>query len=90
MIERQTMIESLTNRIPSFSDHTLARLLDIFDAIETDENDTHYITYGKDDTEHLLSNPANEAWLRESIKEVEEGNTVTFSLEALRTLMNEH
>lgn len=85
-MQRQEILESLNSKLSYLSDEVLASLLNIVNSIEVTEDEEGYITYGNDDTEHLLSNPANEQWLRESIKEIEQGNTIKVTLEELEKL----
>jgi len=86
MTERQMMIENLAGRLNHFSDVILASLVPIFNAIEVAEDEARYITYGKDDTEHVLSNPVNARRLRDSIRDIEQGNTIKVTLEELEAL----
>lgn len=81
------MIESLTSRLTYLSDNVINSLLNLVNAIEITEDEANYITYGKDETEHILSNPVDAQRLRESIKDIEQGNTISMTLAELKSFL---
>jgi hypothetical protein len=92
MTERQMMIESLTSRLNYLSDDLINSLLNLLNAIEITEDEANYITYGKDATEHILSNPANAERLNKAIEAAEQGlnQPVIMTLETFESLVNDH
>ncbi len=98
---RQHTISTITKKLPYLSDKMLEGLLKIVESTEakspeqpqplenapkTIDGDP-YITYGKDETEHLLASVANTKRLNKSIKDE---NAKVMTTQEFETLVNEH
>lgn len=68
-MERAETIEHIVNHLHSLTDEALQELLTELEGDITDET-LEVITYGADDTEHLLSNPSNAKDLQAAIEKL--------------------
>ena len=98
---RQHMISTITEKLPHLSDQMLEGLLQIVesteiklfqkpqpleDAPKTVDGDP-YVTYGKDETEHLSANAANVKRLNESIRDEK---AIIITTQEFKSLVDEH